>query len=172
MYDKAPLDPYELALRRLARRSYSMAELRRALERQCGPVPAVAAAIRRLRGQGLLDDQRTARQVASSLARNRSFGRMRVRRELKSRLFDYRQIEPALDAAFSENDEHALLARALEKKLRTIHHPLTPRKIFSLCQSLMRLGFRSDDIMKAVRSRPELRPDAEEVELPEDELRE
>jgi len=35
---------------------------------------------------------------------------------------------------------------------------------------LLRRGFNSGDIIKAVRARPELKPIAEDVELEEDEL--
>jgi len=159
-------DPLSAALRMLARRSYSIAEMHRALERKFGVGQPVAAAIARLRELGLLDDKKFAEQYASSLARNRSYGRLRVERELKAKLVDYRTIGPALDQVFDETSERALLEQALDKKLRRLHLPLTRSKVYTLCRSLLRLGFRSDDIMKVVRARPELRPavDAESVE--------
>jgi len=156
------------ALRMLARRSYSIAEMRRALERKFGPGEPVASAVARLRELGYLDDKKFAEQHASSLARNRSFGRRRVERELKAKLVDYRYIEPALDQAFEETSERSLLDQSLDKKLRRLRLPLTRSKLYALCQSLLRLGFRSDDIMKVVRARPELRPVAESVEVDEE----
>ena len=42
--------------------------------------------------------------------------------------------------------------------------PLTRARFHSLCQSLLRLGFNADDIIKAVRARPELEPVAEEID--------
>ena len=158
-------DPLSVALRMLARRPYSIAEMRRALERKFGAAEPVAAAIARLRELGLLDDQKFAEQYASSLARNRSFGRRRIERELKAKLVDYRHIGPALDHAFEGGSERTVLERALDKKLRRLRLPLTRSKLYALCQSLVRLGFRSDDIMKMVRSRPELKPVADDVEL-------
>jgi regulatory protein len=158
-------DPLSAALRMLARRPYSIAEMRRALERNFGAGKPVNAAIARLRELGFLDDKKFAEQHASSLARNRSFGRRRVERELKAKLVDYRYIEPALDQAFAETSERMALEQALAKKLRPLRLPLTRNKLYALCQSLTRLGFRSDDIMKVVRARPELRPAAESVEL-------
>lgn len=155
-------------MRLLARRAYSVAELRRALARRFPNPAAVQAAVRRLRELKLLDDRKLAEQYASSLARDRAYGRARVRRELKARRVEDRHIEPALDEVFAEVDERELLERLLDRKLRTLRLPLTAAKLFSLCQSLARRGFRSDDIMKAVRSRPELRPVAEEVEPGED----
>jgi regulatory protein len=160
--------PLTSALRMLARRPYSIAEMRRTLERKFGVAKAVAATITRLREVGLLDDKKFAQQYASSLARNRYFGRRRVERELKTKLVDYRLIGPALDQAFEETSERTLLERALDKKLHSLRLPLRRSKLYALCQGLMRLGFRSDDIMKVVRARPELRPKAEDFEMDED----
>lgn len=151
----------------LARRPYSVAELERALKQKFGTTPSVAEALGRLRELGYLDDKKFAEFYASSLARNRAFGRHRLRRELKAKLVNYRQIEPAIEQALQEADERELLDRTLEKKLRGLRLPVTPRKLHALCQSLMRHGFPADSIMKAVRSRPELIPVAEEVELGE-----
>jgi len=165
---EAPQDPLNTALRMLARRPYSLAEMRRALERKFPDSDQVRTAIARLRELHYLDDKQFAEQYASSLARNRAFGRWRIRRELKAKLVDYRQIEPALSQAFQETSEHDLLEQSLDKKLRTLRLPLTRAKLASLCQSLLRRGFRADQIMKAVRARPELAPVADEsVELGE-----
>lgn len=154
----------------LARRPYSLAEMRRALEKKYGDVPQVGAAITRLRELHYLDDKKFAEQYASSLARNRAYGRQRIRRELKAKLVDYRQVEPALSQAFEETSEHDLLEQTLDKKLRTLRLPLTRAKLATLFQSLLRRGFRGGDIMKAVRARPELRPVADEAEPLEDAL--
>ncbi len=158
-------DPLSAALRMLARRPYSVAEMRRALERKFGAGKPAVVAVSRLRELGFLDDKKFAEQYASSLARNRAFGRRRVERELKAKLVDYRYIEPALNQAFEETSERALLEQSLDKKLRRLRLPLTRSKLFALCQSLVRLGFRSDDIMKVVRARPELRPVTESFDI-------
>ena len=148
----------------LARRPYSVAEMRRALERKFGAGDPVRQTLARLREIGYLDDKKFAAVYASSLARNRAFGRHRVRRELRSKLVDYNVIEPAVSGAFEEIDERELLEQILSKKIKSLRLPATPAKINSLCQSLMRRGFRADDIMKAVRARAELRPVAEDVD--------
>jgi regulatory protein len=147
----------------LARRPYSLAEMRRALEKKYADSNQVRNAIARLRELHYLDDKKFADQYASSLARNRAYGRQRIRRELKAKLVDYRQIEPALAQAFEETSEQDLLEQTLEKKVRTLRLPLTRAKLAALCQSLLRRGFRGDDIMKAVRARPELNPVTEDV---------
>jgi len=73
-----------------------------------------------------------------------------------------------LDRAFEELSEQLVLEQALSKKLRRLRLPLTRSKLYALCQSLVRLGFRSDDIMKVVRARPELRPVEDSFELDDD----
>jgi regulatory protein len=151
----------------LARRPYSVAQMRRALERKFPSNPAVEEALARLRSIGYLDDRKFAEQMASSLARNRAYGSHRIRRELKSRLVDYRHIEPAISHAMEESNEKALLEKTIDRKVRALRLPLTPRKLQSLCQSLLRRGFSSGDIMKAVRARPALKPVAEDVDLAE-----
>jgi regulatory protein len=151
----------------LARRPYSVAELRRALGRKYGDTAPVKQALTRLRQLGYLDDRKFAEQVASSLARNRAYGRQRIRRELKAKLVDYRHIEPALEETFQEIDERQLLEKTLDKKIRGLRRPVTAGKLASLCQSLMRRGFRSSDIINAVRCRPELQPATEDANLEE-----
>jgi regulatory protein len=151
----------------LARRPYSIAELRRALARKYGETTPVQEAIARLRQLGYLDDKKFAEQYASSLARNRAYGRQRIRRELKAKLVDYRHIEPALQETFAEIDERELLEKTLDKKIRGLRLPVTASRLSSLCQGLMRRGFRVSDIIKAVRSRPELKPVAEDANLEE-----
>lgn len=140
----------------LSRRPYSVAELRRALEKKFPESTGVEEAVARLRGLGYLDDARFAEAYASTLARVRNYGRYRIRRELKSKLVDYRVIDRAVENAFASINERELLERTVDKKLRTLRKPLTRARLASLCQSLIRRGFRADDIMRVIRSRSEL----------------
>ena len=149
----------------LAARAYSVAELKQKLRRKGFAAAAIEEAVVRLKKLRFLDDRRLAEQYASSLARNRAFGRYRVERELKARRVDPRAVEPAVRAAFEETDERALLEMALDRKVRNLRLPVTRARLWALCTSLRRRGFRSDDIMKAVRARPELAPVAEEADL-------
>ncbi len=149
----------------LSRRPYSVAELRRALEKKfpdSGEIPGVIARLRELR---YLDDAKFAEAYASSLARVRNYGRHRIRRELKSKLVDYNLIDRAVENAFASVNERELLQRTLDKKVRTLRKPLTRSKLASLCQGLIRRGFRADDIMKTIRSRPELQPVADNIDV-------
>ena len=148
----------------LARRPYSIGEIRRALENKYPQSAQVTEAIGRLRELGYLDDRKFAEQYAYSLAQNRTFGPHRLRRELKAKLVNDQEIESAVELVYRETPAQALLDQALAKKLRTFRLPLTRSRFHSLCQSLMRLGFNAGDIIKAVRARTELRPAAEDLE--------
>jgi regulatory protein len=149
----------------LSRRGYSVAELRRALEKKFPASPAVEDALVRLRSLGYLNDKKFAEHYASALVRNKAMGRFRVRRELKAKLVDYRHIEPAIEQAYDETNERKLLEHTLDRKIRTLKLPITYSKLGSLCQSLLRRGFAADAIMKAVRARPELKPVADDANL-------
>lgn len=151
----------------LARRPYSIAELRRALERKFGAETDVSPALARLRELGYLDDKQFAEFAAASLARNHGYGRHRARRELKAKLVNYKFIEPALERAYQETSERELLERTLEKKLRALRLPLTRARLAALCQSLLRRGFSAGDIMKTVRAHPKLRAATQEQDLTE-----
>jgi regulatory protein len=149
----------------LSRRPYSVAELRRALEKKFPDSTDIPGVLARLREIRYLDDAKFAESYASSLARVRNYGRHRIRRELKNKLVDYNVIDRAVENAFATVDERELLERTVDKKIRTLRKPLTRARLASLCQSLIRRGFRADDIMKTVRARPELTPVADGVVL-------
>ena len=148
----------------LARRPYSIAELRRALEKKSFPIEQVDESIARLRELGYLDDRKFAEQYAYSLAHNRAIGPHRLRRELKAKLVNYREIDSAVEHAYQDVSAQTLLEKTLDKKVRSLHLPLTRAKFHSLCQGLMRRGFNASDIIKAVRARPELAPVADDFE--------
>jgi regulatory protein len=150
--------PFQAGVRLLARRPYSIAELRKALRRKFTEESAIKEAIAKLRQAGLLDDHNFALQYASFLVRHRGFGPDRVRRELQHKQVAEPAIDAALAKAYEEIHERQILERVLDKKLRSVSLPLTVPKFYSLCQSLRRAGFRSDAIMKAMRARPELDP--------------
>lgn len=162
MYRPESAGPFDAAVRLLARRPYSVAELGKALRRKFNDETAVRQTIAKLRRLGFLDDHKFAVQYASFLVRQRALGPDRIRRELALKRVSEPAIQAALEVAYQETPEEQLLERVLEKKLRRVRLPITVPKFYSLCQSLKRLGFRSDAIMKAVRSRPELAPVAEE----------
>lgn len=157
--------PFETAVAMLSRRPYSVAELRRALEKKFPASEDIPNVLARLREIRYLDDAKFAEAYASSLARVRNYGRHRIRRELKNKLVDYNTIDKAVEKAFTSVDEHELLERTIDKRIRTLRKPFTRARLASLCQSLIRRGFRADDIMKTIRSRSELHVVADNIDL-------
>ena len=149
----------------LSRRPYSIGEFRRALEKKFPQTEAeIESAVARLRELGYLDDRKFAEQYAYSLAQNRALGPHRLRRELKAKLVNYSEIDPAVEHAYQDLPARTLLEKALDRKVRSLRLPLTRAKFQSLCQALMRRGFNASDIIKAVRARPELQPVADDIE--------
>lgn len=156
---------FQIAVRSLAARPYSVAELKQKLRLKRISPNAIDETVARLKKLGFLDDRKLAEQYASSLAQNRAFGRFRVERELRARRVDPRSVEPALKAAFEEIDERASLERVLDRKMGSLRLPLTRTRLASLLTSLKRRGFRTEDIIRTVRARPELAPAAEDAHL-------
>jgi len=88
-----------------------------------------------------LDDGRVARAFARTAAEVKGRGRLRVQRELLARGVDRDTAAEAVGEIFGDKDEQALLARALQKKLRGRPRPSDPAAYARLYQHLMRQGF-------------------------------
>jgi SOS response regulatory protein OraA/RecX len=78
-------------------------------------------------------------------------GRSRLARELAGRRLDRGVIDDALDQVYKENDEDALIDRAIEKRARTRGPLDTKEDLKRLFDYLMRLGFQYDLIMGKLR---------------------
>lgn len=154
---------YQVAIRALARRARSSAEIRALLARRKAAKADIEAVIHRLREQGYLDDARFARAFVASRIENRLEGKIRVRRELAARRVNPQIADEAVRRGFEGVDEAELLRQYLERKLRLSKplDPSTPRlrsgqaalgagkpsAVQSLYRRLLRAGFRSDTIV-------------------------
>jgi regulatory protein len=99
----------------LARRAFSVEELRRRLTRKGHHPEVVAKAIARAQAERLLDDASFAEQyVASRAARGR--GPARLRRDLQSLGVAARKIDVALEKQWPEGEEPLDLARELASR--------------------------------------------------------
>ncbi len=146
----APLDTdslYQIAVRALARRAHSSAEVRALLLRRKAAKANVEAVLARLRDHGFLDDVRFARSFVASHIENRLEGRVRVRRDLAARRVRPDVADEALRSGFEAVDEARLLRQYLRRKLR-VSKPLgKPSAVQALYRRLLRAGFRSDTIV-------------------------
>lgn len=143
-------DLYAAAVGALARRAYSVLEMRRYLDRRAGDRELASPVLARLRAEGLVDDARYARQFARDRLANRRQGRFRIVRELQARGVADRYIEAALEELGPETDVAATIRRRIQSWLRrhSVADPATldRRRIASLYHSLLRAGFPGDRI--------------------------
>src|ERR1019366_1504016 len=145
-------DLYTAAINALARRAYSVHEMRAYLERRAEDKKAVAVVMDRLRDHKYLDDARYARQFVRLRSELRKQGAFRIARDLRARGVPDRHIEAALAERTAESDEGAVVRTRLARRLKSLRGPLDDRKKASLYRSLLRAGFSSDTIRRELRS--------------------
>ena len=145
-------DLYTSAINALARRSYSVHEMRVYLEARAEDKQTVSPVMARLKDHKYLDDARYARQFVRLRAELRKQGAFRIARDLRARGVPDRHIEDAIAERRGESDESAVVRARLARRLKTLRAPLDERKKASLYRSLLRAGFSSDTIRRELRS--------------------
>jgi len=166
---KAALTPDEIrarafqrAVKLLAAKPRSIAELRERLAERCSSKTVIETVIARLREYGYLDDERYALGYASSKVRQQPIGRRRLELSLERKKVDRTVAGEALDQVFAETSEEELLDRALEKRVRLRGRPKTRAEAKSLFDHLLRQGFPFELVSQKVRSAS--KTDLEETE--------
>ena len=144
----------------LARRELSTAQVRERLRRKGLTREEIEPALRRLRREGTLDDRRTALAYARHAATVSLRGRRRTLRELERLGLGSAQARAAVDEVFGDLDEHALLERALARRLRGRIRDRA--ELGRLYQYLIRQGFEGDMAMAALNARAVTSTDATE----------
>jgi regulatory protein len=141
---------YTDALRLVASRELTSAQLHRRLLHRGHSVQEIAAAIGRLREEGTLDDDRAAAAMARTAAAVKGRGRDRILRELTAAGVDRDVARRAVAVAYGEVDEGALLERAIARFDRRAANRRGPN---ALRQFLFRQGFSADAIAAVLRQR-------------------
>ena len=129
------------ALRRLAHRDHSEAELRRALLRAGFAGPVVAATLERLRAEKYLDDQGFATRFATSRVAHHGLGRNRVRQALRARGVSRAIIETGVAEALRDVSEAEALEDAARRYWRNHGQDEPVQRIRKLWAFLLRRGF-------------------------------
>ena len=148
---------YNSAINGLARRAYSVYEMRSYLERRAEDKDVVKGVLDRLKQLDYLDDARYARQFVRLHSELRKQGPFRIARDLRARGVPDRHIEAALAEGSVESNESAMVRTRLERRLKTLRGPLDERRVASLYRSLLRAGFSADTIrreLSALAKRP------------------
>jgi regulatory protein len=141
-------DLYTAAINSLARRAYSVYEMRTYLERRAEDKDVVKGVLDRLKQLKYLDDARYARQFVRMHTELRKRGAFRIARDLRARGVPERHIEAALAERSPESTESALVRARLERRIKTLRGPLDERRVASLYRSLLRAGFSADTIRR------------------------
>jgi regulatory protein len=141
-------DLYVAALAGLARRAYSVYEMRTYLERRADDKDVVKGVLERLKNLSYLDDERYARQFVRLHTELRKQGPFRIARDLRARGVPDRHIETALAERSPELNEGALVRERLQRRIKLLRAPLDERRVASLYRSLMRAGFAADTIRR------------------------
>ena len=141
---------YVAALKMLARRELSEAQVRQRLARKQFPDQDIEEALARLKTERALDDDRVAAAIARSETGLRKRGPLRVRQRLAAAGIAQGTAERAMDEIVSQVDMDALLIAALEKRLDggTIGGE---REMARLFRQLTGQGFESDRVMRLLR---------------------
>jgi regulatory protein len=141
-------DLYTAAVNSLARRAYSVYEMRTYLERRAEDKDVVKTVLDRLKQQDYLDDARYARQFVRLHTESRKQGPFRIARDLRARGVPDRHIEAALAERSPESNESTLVRERLNRRIKSLRGPLDERRVASLYRSLLRAGFSSDTIRR------------------------
>jgi regulatory protein len=144
---------YITGLQLLARRELSEAQLRQRLARRGYASDEIDLAIAQLLAERSLDDRRVATAIANTETRVRGRGRLRVKRQIEAAGISASLAENAVDAVFEEIDQDALLAAALDRRLRGRATIGDDREFQRLYRYLLTQGFDADRVLAALRSR-------------------
>jgi regulatory protein len=141
------------ALRMLARRELSEAQVRQRLGRREHDPDVIEEAIARLREERAIDDRRVAEAIARSETSLRKRGKLRVKRKIQSAGISSSVAKQALDETFAGLDADALLDAALARRLRDGRAIADDREFNRLYRYLIGQGFESDKVLTALRRR-------------------
>ncbi len=167
----AALDAEELyaaAVRALAQRGHTEAELRRKLGRRAAAADALEAALARLRDHGYLDDARVAESYTRFQKEVRHHGRLRVLRELRARGVAAAAAEAAVRRQFPAAGEDALVRAFLRSK--RLARPQDERAAARLYRKLLTAGFSPAACGRCLRAwklQPEMVEMLESMQEPE-----
>jgi regulatory protein len=148
---------YTAAINALARRAYSVHEMKVYLERRAEDKDLVKTVLHRLKHLYYLDDARYAIQFVRVRTELRKQGAFRIARDLRARGVPDRHIEAALADRPAESSESTLVRERLERRIKLLRGPLDERRVASLYRNLLRAGFSADTIrreLSALAKRP------------------
>ena len=144
---------YDYAVKALARRMQTEAELRRLMKPRVEPdangEAIIAAVIARLKEQRYLDDQSFAETYARLRQQNEKLGQRRVKQDLKQKGVHDTLIKETLEARYGQTNEESLARQHLERK--RIRKPENEKETARVMRRLVTAGFSTGVIYKILR---------------------
>jgi len=135
----------------LARRELTVEGVRSRLREREYSEAEISTAIDRLLETGALDDVRVALAYARTAATVKGRGRLRVARELQAMGIARQTAAEAIAEVFGDLDERAMIAKAVQKKLRGRTKLRDQGERARLYQFLMRQGFSPAAVADVLR---------------------
>jgi regulatory protein len=167
---------FDYAVKLLAGRAASSAELAAKLRLKAERPDDVDTTIARLKELKYVDDARFAESFANARVENSGFGRMRVLSDLRARRVSSKLADRAVATAFEGRDESELIDAYIARRMPTLaadrsaaedeDRAAADRRMAAAYRRLRRAGFRSGDILAALKR---LGAPADMEEPPEDE---
>ena len=156
--DKYAADPkaaHTAAIALLARRDFSLAELRRKL-RERGYLPsAIEPALADLESGRVIDDKRYGDNVVAARAR-RGQGPARIRNELRRAGLDPEVVQTTMDRAREDGPDFLAMARATRARKFGTELPKDRKERARQARFLQYRGFSNDHIRAVLEGDPEL----------------
>jgi regulatory protein len=146
-------DAYVAGLTMVARRELSEAQVRQRLLRRGHRPDDIDIASARLNSERAIDDVRVAEAIARTEVTLHRRGRLRVDRRLQSAGVAPATARRAVDQIYGELDAEALLAAALDKRLRGRERIADQKEFQRLFRYLLGQGFESDKVLAILRQR-------------------
>jgi regulatory protein len=140
-------DTYLVALKMLARRELSEAQVRQRLVRRGENQDSIDEAIKRLKDDRAIDDERVAGAIARTETSLRKRGRRRVQQQIEAAGISKSIASRAVAEAFQELDPDALLSASLARRLRGRERIADDREFQRLFRYLSAQGFDADRIL-------------------------
>jgi len=144
---------YVDALRMLARRELSEAQIRQRLARRAHQPDDIESAVARLRAERAIDDARVAAAIARSQASGKRRGKLRVLRQIEQAGIARATARSAVDEVFESIDPDELIEASLARRLRGRERAADAAELARLYRYLIGQGFHPDEVMRALRRR-------------------
>jgi regulatory protein len=151
---------YVAALKLLARRELSEAQVRQRLARSTHPSSDIDAAIDKLKKEAAIDDGRVARAIVRHETSIKQRGKLRIKQAMARAGIAAATAREAIRSELVDVDDNALLDASLSKRLRHGRTIADDREFQRLYRYLVGQGFESNQVLKVLSAKRGLKPEA------------